>query len=488
MRAEYPSSLPVSSQPGEPDSSNDVVCEEDFFDEEPVTLKVEDGYGYAPVNIGDVLGPNGRFQILRKLGWGGYATVWMVKDREKGRVLALKILTDYATRLVYGQVKIPGHPILDEPRILRRISHPTSSPGAEHCIQLIGEFIISRHSVRYQCLLTEVAGLSLEEIQDMVVAEKGFAGKLSKLFVWQLCLALQYLHDECRVVHTDIKPNNILLAFDQPLRDELINIHLESRPPKKYPIRRIDGVDMETIVSQPLPVPGYSTLHVPQYTFQLSDFGPAQFLDQKRTDRMQPLQLRAPEIILGLPWDAKVDIWSLGCLACLNARRCTGLIHIHGQQTFETLVSRKLFPIPVDLQWPDDEYMLAKYLEIHNLDRVPQHMCEGAQNVVNRDGSYLAPILYPTALFTVPYVAIDTGTLRHIPSNMLHPTSVRERLLQHQVFIVTDEGGTELDLAISFIERCLVLDKNDRASASELLKLPWLEGVPEIRDKLVGRC
>lgn len=37
--------------------------------------------GYHPVKIGDVL-HNGRYEILAKLGWGAYATVWAAKDDE----------------------------------------------------------------------------------------------------------------------------------------------------------------------------------------------------------------------------------------------------------------------------------------------------------------------------------------------------------------------------------------------------------------------
>ena len=32
------------------------------------------------------------------------------------------------------------------------------------------------------------------------------------------------------------------------------------------------------------------------------------------SDIIQPLSLRAPEVILGCEWDTSVDIWNLGCL------------------------------------------------------------------------------------------------------------------------------------------------------------------------------
>lgn len=31
---------------------------------------------------------------------------------------------------------------------------------------------------------------------------------------------------------------------------------------------------------------------------------------------VQPAGLRAPEVILGHPWDQAVDIWAIGCLVC----------------------------------------------------------------------------------------------------------------------------------------------------------------------------
>lgn len=35
--------------------------------------------GYHPIHLGDSL-ESGRYQILHKIGWGGYATVWLAKD------------------------------------------------------------------------------------------------------------------------------------------------------------------------------------------------------------------------------------------------------------------------------------------------------------------------------------------------------------------------------------------------------------------------
>jgi hypothetical protein len=37
--------------------------------------------GYHPVNLGDTF-ENDRYKIHHKLGWGGYSTVWLAKDRE----------------------------------------------------------------------------------------------------------------------------------------------------------------------------------------------------------------------------------------------------------------------------------------------------------------------------------------------------------------------------------------------------------------------
>lgn len=37
--------------------------------------------GYHPVSLGDTL-KNGRYSVRHKLGWGGFSTVWLAKDRE----------------------------------------------------------------------------------------------------------------------------------------------------------------------------------------------------------------------------------------------------------------------------------------------------------------------------------------------------------------------------------------------------------------------
>ena len=48
----------------------------------------------------------------------------------------------------------------------------------------------------------------------------------------------------------------------------------------------------------------------------LSDFGEARFISSLGTQwkDVQPLIYRAPEVVLRMPWDEKIDIWNLGVL------------------------------------------------------------------------------------------------------------------------------------------------------------------------------
>ncbi|TFK36023.1 kinase-like domain-containing protein, partial [Crucibulum laeve] len=413
---------------------------ESQFDEEPFTHDLSLGFGYANICIGDRLGPDNQFEILRKLGWGMYATMWLVKDHQQGRFLALKILTAYGTLLERGAVNEPGHPHTQELDIMQKVSTPTSDPGANNCMKLIDSFYITRDTNDHLCLLTEVAGPNLEGVRAMVATDGAFPSKFVKLFVKQICLALNYPHTECRVVHTDIKPSNLLLAFDSSITEELINTLLENRPVQTYPMPTVDGVKMEAFVSQPLPLPGFDDVDPVNWVIKVADFGSAQFIDRRTTDRVQPVQLRAPEVVLGLDWNEKIDIWSLGCL------------------TFELLTGKNLYEASPSSQWSSEENLLAAQLETHLLTRVPPHLhaqCKDVSLLLNQDGS-----------------------LRNIPEDMMYPKTLADVLsVYKKAPINLDDPPSERELASSFIERCLALDARERDTAAELLQHPWLNQV-----------
>lgn len=51
-----------------------------------------DGYrkgGYHSVTVGEVY--NGRYTVVAKLGWGHFSTVWLCKDMQSGRYVAMKV-------------------------------------------------------------------------------------------------------------------------------------------------------------------------------------------------------------------------------------------------------------------------------------------------------------------------------------------------------------------------------------------------------------
>lgn len=49
----------------------------------------------------------------------------------------------------------------------------------------------------------------------------------------------------------------------------------------------------------------------------LSDFGSARFGQENFTGDIMPDIYRAPEVILGMEWSSKVDLWSVGVMVSL---------------------------------------------------------------------------------------------------------------------------------------------------------------------------
>lgn len=52
----------------------------------------------------------------------------------------------------------------------------------------------------------------------------------------------------------------------------------------------------------------------------LSDFGEARFGSESGTycGDVQPFMYRAPEVLLRMPWNEKIDIWNLAVVVCLS--------------------------------------------------------------------------------------------------------------------------------------------------------------------------
>lgn len=140
------------------------------------------------------LGKFGRFELLRELGSGGFARVYLANDPALNRHVALKIphlrkLSNENTRLRFER----------EARAAALLSHPSIVPIFEAG---------TVDSVAY--IASELC--DGETLTNWIHRQGGPAdSKFSAMLVATLADAMQYSH--CRgIVHRDLKPSNIMLA------------------------------------------------------------------------------------------------------------------------------------------------------------------------------------------------------------------------------------------------------------------------------------
>nr|XP_057930947.1 SRSF protein kinase 2 isoform X9 [Doryrhamphus excisus] len=191
---------PPPEPAGPPEPEEEILGSDDEEQEDPADYCKG---GYHPVKIGDLF--NGRYHVIRKLGWGHFSTVWLCWDIQVKNFVAMKV------------VKSAQHyteTALDEIKLLRcvRESDPVD-PNKEMVVQLIDDFKISGLNGIHVCMVFEVLGHHL--LKWIIKSNyQGLPLPCVKSIIRQVLQGLDYLHTKCKIIHTDIKPENILMCVD----------------------------------------------------------------------------------------------------------------------------------------------------------------------------------------------------------------------------------------------------------------------------------
>ncbi|OAD53514.1 SRSF protein kinase 1 [Eufriesea mexicana] len=160
--------------------------------------------GYHPVKIGDLF--LNRYHVTRKLGWGHFSTVWLCWDLQDKRFVALKV------------VKSASHfteTALDEIKLLKDVRDTDpSDPKRNKTVQLLNDFKISGINGLHVCMVFEVLGHNLLKL-IIKSNYRGIPRNNVKRIIRQVLEGLDYLHNKCKIIHTDIKPENVLVCVDE---------------------------------------------------------------------------------------------------------------------------------------------------------------------------------------------------------------------------------------------------------------------------------
>lgn len=155
--------------------------------------------GYHAVRIGDTF-KNGRYVVQSKLGWGHFSTVWLTWDTQTSRYVALK---------VQKSAQHYTEAAMDEIKILKQIAD--GDPDDKKCVvKLLDHFKHSGPNGQHVCMVFEYLGdnlLTLIKYTDY----RGVPLHMVKEICYYILVGLDYLHRELSIIHTDLKPENVLL-------------------------------------------------------------------------------------------------------------------------------------------------------------------------------------------------------------------------------------------------------------------------------------
>lgn len=130
----------------------------------------------------------GKYQILERLGAGGFGTVYLAEDRLLNRKVALKV--------PHHQTDEAG--LLQEPRIMAGLKHP-------NIVELI---TVEKKDDTFFMVMEFVDGESLDRL---IRRERSLPAGRALEVALDVCGAIGFAHAQ-KVLHRDLRPANILLT------------------------------------------------------------------------------------------------------------------------------------------------------------------------------------------------------------------------------------------------------------------------------------
>eukprot|EP00929_Paragymnodinium_shiwhaense_P117612 TRINITY_DN8843_c0_g1_i2.p1 TRINITY_DN8843_c0_g1~~TRINITY_DN8843_c0_g1_i2.p1 ORF type:complete len:1073 (+),score=251.67 TRINITY_DN8843_c0_g1_i2:149-3367(+) len=340
-----------------------------------------------PIRVNSIIAA--RYQVLAYLGSAAFSRAVQCLDLETNTMVCMKIIKN--DKDFFDQS-------LDEIKLLKIILANCDNVDEKHVLRLYDCFYHKEHLI----IVTELLRDNLYEFSKFnreFGAEPYFTlGRLQRV-TKQVLMALEYIHG-LWLIHGDLKPENIL-------------------------------------------VKSYSRCEV-----KVIDFGSSCFLDDTLSSYVQSRSYRAPEVILGLPYDQKVDIWSLGCII---AELWTGYVLFQNDCV---------------------QSLLARVLGI--IGSFPAHMLTNGRLVHKyfaQDGRLFREIDVMQAARAT--AAAANGELTPEQAQLttglaLYHVYVPKRSSLWQRMRVNDK------LFVNFLETVLALDPARRPTAVDALGHPWL--------------
>src|SRR5688572_13282914 len=267
-----------------------------------------------------------RYRILRKLGAGGMANVYLAEDEDLGRRVAIKILNDR-----YNNDELFVERFRREAKSAAGLSHPN----------IVSIYDRGEAEGTYYIAMEVIEGRSLKEI---IITRGALPIDKALGYARQLLDALRFAHRH-GIIHRDIKPHNVLVHADE----------------------RVKGVDER---------------------LKVTDFGIARHGASQMTEAgsiMGTAQYLSPEQARGAPVTAASDLYSAGVVVY---EMLTGKVPFTGDSAIEIAMkhvnelprppSKLRTEIPPELDQivlralakePEDRYQTADEF-IEDLERV----------------------------------------------------------------------------------------------------------------------
>ncbi|CAL5086946.1 unnamed protein product [Urochloa decumbens] len=419
--------------------------------------------GYHAARPGDRFA-GGRFVAQRKLGWGNFSTVWLAYDTLHSRFVALKIqksARDYS------------HAALHEIELLSAVAQ--GDPTNSKCVlRLLDHFKHVGPNGHHVCLVTEFLGDSLLRL-IRYNRNKGIGLSRVKEICRSLLVGFDYLHRELGIIHTDLKPENVLLVSTinpakdpvrsgfAPILDRPVGSHYRgtvisfSEKMLKMRARRAVAKISQRRVS----LGGFAAEFEKERNLdgislkcKIVDFGNACWANQQLAGEIQTRQYRAPEVIIGSGYSCSADMWSFACIA------------------FELATGDLLFA-PKNCQGcSEDEDHLALMME--TLGKMPRKVTAVSLILFSLWSAIGIP---PDLVFVVVQIAISGtrskdyfdrhGDLKRIRRLKFWPLDCV--LVERYNFTEADAQGFA-----DFLRPILDFIPENRPSAAQCLKHPWL--------------